>query len=502
MTFDFWTAYWAFVAFVFGAIVGSFLNVCILRLPQGKSVSTVPSHCPSCDHRLRMWPDMVPLASQLWYRARCRYCGTNYSWRYFWVELFTALMFMAIYLRFVPFGNPAFTETQQTVISACAMLFAAALITIFFIDLDTFEINEVTVLLALLAGIGKDIYLIASGARSLWQNLPGIPFAVPIPVSVLGALLAFWLMWQFAAIASAAMGREAMGGGDSILLGAMGAFLVPWPLVVVAFLLSVALGSVGGIAGKLLWKEPLETSSEESAAESEDAAALGTVTGTEASEEIAPNLNGHAELNSEIMSDAESASEEPLYAHVHAVEHAVEEATSSLSQAIREEAAPNSATESAGPDETAVFEESEPPFPVDDDGAPLMPAGSRWGRLLTVTGSWLAVGSLYAALAQYQSNPTGALAVGAIGVLSAAVLLFFGIRMWVAADTPFLEQMDAYFDDGEPGPRFIPFGPYLVVGSFAAMLFGRELVEMYCRFNGIELTVLQTLPWEVPSRLP
>src|SRR5688572_19218331 len=139
----FWSAYWAFVAFVFGAIVGSFLNVCIWRLPRGESVSGAPSHCPKCDHRLHMWPDMVPLGSQLWYRSRCRHCGTKFSWRYFWVELFTAVMFTAVYLRFVTFGNPAFTETQQTVISGCAMLFTAALITLFFIDLDTFTIADV-----------------------------------------------------------------------------------------------------------------------------------------------------------------------------------------------------------------------------------------------------------------------------------------------------------------------------------------------------------------------
>jgi hypothetical protein len=131
-----------------------------------------------------------------------------------------------------------------------------------------------------------------------------------------------------------------------------------------------------------------------------------------------------------------------------------------------------------------------------------MPAASRWGRLWTVMGTWLGVGALYVALAQYQSNPTSALLIGAIGLSAAAALLVYGSRMWIAADKPFLEQMDAYFADGEPGPRFIPFGPYLVIGSFAAMLFGRELVELYCRMNAIELSAIQTLPWEIPGRAP
>src|SRR5438046_2964154 len=102
---DFWTYYWAFVSFVFGAIVGSFLNVCIWRLPRNESLSDPPSHCPSCHHRLRFLPDMVPLLSPLWYRSRCPYCGTPFSWRYFWVELMTAVTFTAVYFRYSVYGG-------------------------------------------------------------------------------------------------------------------------------------------------------------------------------------------------------------------------------------------------------------------------------------------------------------------------------------------------------------------------------------------------------------
>src|SRR5437868_4831824 len=102
----FWIGYWAFTSFVFGAIVGSFLNVCILRLPRGESLGlrAESSHCPSCNHQLHLWPDMVPLFSQLRQLSRCRYCGTPFSWRYFWVELLTALLFVAVYFRYL--GDP------------------------------------------------------------------------------------------------------------------------------------------------------------------------------------------------------------------------------------------------------------------------------------------------------------------------------------------------------------------------------------------------------------
>src|SRR5262245_7978022 len=113
MQFDFWTCYWAFVAFVFGAVTGSFLNVCIWRLPRNESLSDPPSHCPNCQHRLAFFPDMVPLLSQLWYRSRCRHCGQRFSWRYFWVELFTAVVFTAIYIRYVPFGPDLLFEVDR-----------------------------------------------------------------------------------------------------------------------------------------------------------------------------------------------------------------------------------------------------------------------------------------------------------------------------------------------------------------------------------------------------
>jgi hypothetical protein len=73
------------ILFVLGTCVGSFLNVCIWRLPRGESVVEPPSHCPSCNTRLQAL-DLVPLWSQVFLNARCRYCGNQISWRYFGIE--------------------------------------------------------------------------------------------------------------------------------------------------------------------------------------------------------------------------------------------------------------------------------------------------------------------------------------------------------------------------------------------------------------------------------
>lgn len=248
---QFWTVYWGFCSFVFGAIVGSFLNVCIWRLPRGESLAKPPSHCPKCDHSLKLWPDMVPLCSQVWYRARCRYCGTPFSWRYFWIELLTAALFTGAYLRYAVFTNSRLDDFTQTAVLLCTFAFISCLVVIFFTDLDSYQIHDGTVALAALSGVVKDLLLIRVGERPLWNGVPGLPAAVqlPIPESVFSALISCWLLWQFAALVTAARGEEAMGGGDPLLLGAMGAVLLPWPLMVLAFIFAVFLGTIGGVGG-------------------------------------------------------------------------------------------------------------------------------------------------------------------------------------------------------------------------------------------------------------
>jgi leader peptidase (prepilin peptidase)/N-methyltransferase len=227
--------FWVAVTFVYGAVVGSFLNVCIWRLPRDESVVHPPSHCPHWGKSLSP-ADLVPLASQVLLGARCRYCGIGISWRYFGVELLTGLCFVALFYRF--------GMSFEMVANA---LFVATLIVVFFVDLDHYVIPDITVYIGVGIGIAKDVALMLQGARPLWRAIPGIGTMVPIPLSIVGLLLGAGALWVIAVVASAAFGREAMGMGDVFLLAAMGANLTP-PQLAVAFFVAVAVGSLIGLA--------------------------------------------------------------------------------------------------------------------------------------------------------------------------------------------------------------------------------------------------------------
>ncbi len=130
--FHFWTA----VFFVFGSIVGSFLNVCIHRLPLGESIVSPPSHCPHCRYSIP-WYLNIPLITWLYLRGKCRNCGAPISIRYFLVELLTAVTFMCCWLAF------GYISVGLVLVYA---LFLSGLIVATFIDFEHFIIpDEITV---------------------------------------------------------------------------------------------------------------------------------------------------------------------------------------------------------------------------------------------------------------------------------------------------------------------------------------------------------------------
>lgn len=127
--------FWSLVFFVFGTMVGSFLNVCIHRLPLGMSVVSPPSHCPHCKYSIP-WFLNVPLITWLSLRGKCRNCGAPISVRYFLVELLTGVMFLSCWLAF---------GAQSAVLPLVYGLFIAALIAATFIDFEHFIIpDEIT----------------------------------------------------------------------------------------------------------------------------------------------------------------------------------------------------------------------------------------------------------------------------------------------------------------------------------------------------------------------
>jgi len=222
-------AYWAGVSFVFGAIVGSFLNVVIWRLPRRESLLHPGSHCPHCNRALAAYEN-VPLFSYLALRGRCRTCRASISWRYFAVELLTATVFLVIYLKFGPH-----VET----VAYC--LFAAALIAAFFTDLATFLIPDELNTFALLVGVGLDVWGIAAhapGHALIWGWLPR---------SIGGAVICAGVFVFIQIIGFLLFRKNAMGDGDVKLARAIGAML-PLSQAFVSFFLAIAVGAVLGVA--------------------------------------------------------------------------------------------------------------------------------------------------------------------------------------------------------------------------------------------------------------
>ncbi|SNB46204.1 A24 family peptidase [Geobacter sp. DSM 9736] len=212
--------------FLFGAAVGSFLNVCIWRLPRGESVVFPPSHCPACGTSIR-WHDNIPLIGYLLLRGRCRSCGGRISLQYPLVELLNGLLTLFLFLKFGP---------SLTFLVLSLLLWALVAIT--FIDLEHQIIPDVISLPGIIAGFAASFAILDPLHPSQtvgWLNsLIGI-------VAGGGSLLLVATAYHFLTK------KEGMGGGDIKLLAMMGAFL-GWRAVPFILFTSSLLGSIIGIA--------------------------------------------------------------------------------------------------------------------------------------------------------------------------------------------------------------------------------------------------------------
>jgi leader peptidase (prepilin peptidase)/N-methyltransferase len=215
------------IAFIFGAMVGSFLNVCIARIPNDESIVSPPSHCPKCKAAIAFY-DNVPLFSYLWLRGRCRSCSETISPRYFIVELLMGLMAVALLYRF--------GLSYEFLVG---FIFVAAMIVISVIDLDVRIVPDVISLPGIVLGFCFSVvgYFFVAGTDDI----------IPTPVSsVVGILAGGGFLLATAWIYEKITGVEGMGGGDIKLLGMMGAFL-GWPSVPVTLFIASVLGSIIGL---------------------------------------------------------------------------------------------------------------------------------------------------------------------------------------------------------------------------------------------------------------
>ena len=224
-------------AFLFGACVGSFLNVCIYRLPKDESIVTPGSHC-ACGKPIA-WHDNIPILSWLFLRGRARCCGRNFSVRYPAIELLTALLFLACALLFGPAK------------ALGGMVLVSIVICATFIDLDHMIIPDAFTIGGAVVGVGLSMLLPAlHGHRVEFFFVASLRGGLD---AVLGVLVGSGLVLWIALLAESVLKKEAMGFGDVKFLGALGAF-VGWQGAVFS-LFGGALIGCGWVLIAALWQK-------------------------------------------------------------------------------------------------------------------------------------------------------------------------------------------------------------------------------------------------------
>lgn len=232
----------AFVTML-GAIIGSFLNVVIHRLPREESIVFPNSRCPSCEAAIQPW-DNIPVISYLILRGRCRACGAPISARYPAVEALTAIIYLTVFLH-----------DGLTAALPFDLIFVTALVALVFIDAEhmilpdriTFPGMGFAVIarlaLPLLMGVAAfdDIPSLQHGVLAGWPV-----WAVSLTGALVGALAGGGSLWLMGWIWERLRGVEAMGLGDVKMMFMVGAYL-GWRLTIVTILLAVFSGALVGV---------------------------------------------------------------------------------------------------------------------------------------------------------------------------------------------------------------------------------------------------------------
>jgi leader peptidase (prepilin peptidase) / N-methyltransferase len=203
---------------VFGAVVGSFLNVCIHRLPRRTSIVVPPSACPHCGHEL-YWFENIPILSWLVLRGRCRACRAPIGIRYPIIEAITAVMFAAAWWHYWP--------TPELL--ASRLIFGCALIVLFAIDLEHQLLPNVITLPGIVVG-----FLFSLVTEPGWQS------------SLMGIVVGGGVLFSVAEAYYRIRQEEGLGMGDVKMLAMVGAFL-GWKLTLVTLLMASFCGSIIGL---------------------------------------------------------------------------------------------------------------------------------------------------------------------------------------------------------------------------------------------------------------
>ena len=219
----------AIIIFIFGLLIGSFLNVCIYRMPKSESIIFPSSHCPNCKKSI-FWYDNIPIFSYLALAGKCRSCKVKISLRYPLVEAITASL---LTLLFVAFGlTPKFFAYS---VMACGLVVAT------FVDFEIQEIPDEISLGGLVVGL-----LLAFAFPSILGEASRMHGLLN---SFIGALVGGGIIYVLGVLGKLAFKKDAMGGGDVKLMAMIGS-IIGWKLVLLTFFIAPFLGVVPGLISK------------------------------------------------------------------------------------------------------------------------------------------------------------------------------------------------------------------------------------------------------------
>jgi leader peptidase (prepilin peptidase) / N-methyltransferase len=243
----------AFIYSLFGLIIGSFLNVCIYRIPRGKSIAFPGSGCPACGNPIRFY-DNIPVLSYLLLRGKCRKCGKPISIQYPMVELLTSLAFYACWSTW-GLSSPTFVNT----------LFLSVIIVLVFIDYHHQLLHNVLTIPGTIVGIllspfqWPQVYsntLSINAASTIWPGDPRL--ALPWVGSILGAVIGGGFLFIVAMGYEKLRKRQGLGLGDVKMMMMVGAFL-GYPLALLTIFAGAFMGSLAGIFMMIFRKGNLQT---------------------------------------------------------------------------------------------------------------------------------------------------------------------------------------------------------------------------------------------------
>lgn len=225
--------------FLLGAIVGSFLNVCIVRLPYERSVVTPPSHCPKCKKNIA-WYHNIPMISYLVLGGKCHHCKERFSFRYFLVELITAITFLLFYLHI-----DSLRLVVPYLVMTCGFIVAT------FVDFEHRIIPDEVSVGGMVVGLVFSLFIPElHGVVIETDQFFLIPYLKSFGWSVAGVLIGGGSIYAMGMLGDFLFKKESMGGGDIKLLAMIGAFL-GWKLAILTFFVAPFFGAVYGVIEKI-----------------------------------------------------------------------------------------------------------------------------------------------------------------------------------------------------------------------------------------------------------